>query len=100
MCEGRSKFDAEIFYRNIIVATLHEKARVEFIKRGGHNPRNKDDALDLLEETRDGIEPKMQIKHTNRRRISNNFKNNGDTRKHDNGGNNKNWCRKKGHNHE
>ena len=32
MCEGGSKFDDEDFHRNIIVATLHEKARVEFIK--------------------------------------------------------------------
>ena len=48
MCEGGSKFDDEDFHRNIIVATLHEKARVEYIKRGGRNLRGKDGVLNLL----------------------------------------------------
>ena len=38
------------FHRNIIVATLYEKARVKYIKRGGRNLRNEDGVLDLLEE--------------------------------------------------
>ena len=63
MCERGSKFDAEDFHRNIIVATLHEKARVEYIKRGGRNLRDKDDILDLLEEIQDGIDAEMQFKH-------------------------------------
>ena len=58
MCAGGSKFDAEDFHCNIIVATLHEKARVEF-KRGGRNLRNEDNVLDLLEEIQDGIEAYM-----------------------------------------
>ena len=49
MCEGGSKFDAKDFDRNIIVATLHEKARAKFIKRDKRNLRDKDDVLDLLE---------------------------------------------------
>ena len=32
MCEGGSKFDAKDFHRNILVAALHKKARVEYIK--------------------------------------------------------------------
>ena len=35
MCKGGSKFDVEDFHRNIVTQTLHEKARAEFIKRGG-----------------------------------------------------------------
>ena len=50
MCKGGSKFDAEDFHRNIIVAALHEKARVEYIKRGGRNLCDKDGVLDFLEE--------------------------------------------------
>ena len=43
--------------RNIITNTLHEKARMEFIKRGGRNLiRDEDNVLDLLEEIQDGIE--------------------------------------------
>ena len=47
MCEGGSKFDAENFHRNIITKTLHEheKARVEFVKRGGRNLLNEEDVL-------------------------------------------------------
>ena len=33
MCEGRSEFEAKEFHSNIIVATLHEKARLKFINR-------------------------------------------------------------------
>ena len=61
MCEGGSKFDAEDFYRNIIVATLDKKARVEYIKRGGRNLRNEDSALDLLEEIQYGFEAEIQL---------------------------------------
>ena len=67
MCEGGSKFDVKDFHRNIITQTLHEKARVEFIKSGGRNLRNEDGVLDLLEEIQDGIEAEMQLKHANRR---------------------------------
>ena len=95
MCEGGSKY----FHRNIIVGTLHEKARVEFIKRGGHNLRNEEGVLDLLEEIQDGIEAKMQLKHANRHRNNNNFKKYDDANTRDNNGNNRNMCRKKGHNH-
>ena len=45
MCENGINFDAEDFHRNIIIAALHEEARVEFIKRDG---RDEDDVLDLL----------------------------------------------------
>ena len=100
MCEGGSRFDAEDFHRNIIVATLHEKARVKFIKRDGHNLRDENEVMDLLEEIQDGIEADMQIKHANRRRNNNNFKNNDDASTHEHDGNNKNRCRKKGHNHK
>ena len=61
MCKGGSKFDAKDFHRNIIVATLHEKACVEYIKRGGRNLRAEDDVLDPLEEIQDGIEADMQL---------------------------------------
>ena len=71
MCEGGSKFDVEDFHRNIVTQTLHEKARVEFIKHGGHNLHDKDDVLDLLEEIQDVIEAEMQLKHANRRRNNN-----------------------------
>ena len=77
-----------------------KKARVEFIKRGGRNPRTEDGVLDLLEEIQDVIEAEMQLKHANRRRNNNNFKNNDHTSTHDNDDHNKNTCRKKGHNHE
>ena len=50
LCEGESRFDSKDFHRNIIVATLHEKMRVEYIKRGGRNPRDEDCVLDFLEE--------------------------------------------------
>ena len=100
MCEGGSKFDDEDFHRNIIVATLHEKARVEYIKRGGRNLRDEDGVLDLLEEIQDGIEAEMQLKHSNRYRNNNNFKNNDDANTRNKDGHNKNMCRKKGHNHE
>ena len=100
MCEGRNKFAAKDFHRNIIVATLHEKARVEFIKRGGRNLRDEDEVLYILEEIQDGIEAEMQIKHANRRRNNNNFKNNDDASTHNNDGHNKNMCHKKRHNHE
>ena len=56
MCEGGSKFDAEDFHRNIIAATLHEKAHVDFIKRGGRKLCDADDVLDLLEKIQDRIE--------------------------------------------
>ena len=55
MCKGGSKFDAEDFHRNIIVATLHEKARVAYIKQVRRNLRDKDGVLDLLEEIQDRI---------------------------------------------
>ena len=100
MCEGGSKFDVEDFHRNIVTQTLHEKARVEFIKHGGHNLHDKDDVLDLLEEIQDVIEAEMQLKHANRRRNNNNFKNNDDENTRNNDVHNKNMCRKKGHNHE
>ena len=74
MCKGGSKFDAEDFRRNIIVATLHEKVWIEFIKRGGRNLRGQDDVLDLLEEIQGGIEAEMQVKHANKRRNNNNNK--------------------------
>ena len=32
MCEGGSKFDDEDFHRNIIVATLHKNACLEYVK--------------------------------------------------------------------
>ena len=57
-----------------ITSTLHEKARVEFIKRSGRNPRDEDDVLDLLKEIQDGIEAEMQLKYANRHRNNNNFK--------------------------
>ena len=41
----------------------------------------------------------MQLKHANRRRNNNNFKNNDHASTRDNDGGNKNRCRKKGHNH-
>ena len=97
MCEGGSKFDAKDFHRNIIVATLHEKTCVEYIKRGGRNLRDEDDVLDLLEEIQDGIDAEMQLKHANRHRNNNSFKNNDDANSHDKDGNNMNMCRKKGH---
>ena len=100
MCEGGSRFDAKYFHRHLIVATLHEKARVEFIKQDGRNLWDEDKVLDLLEEIQDGIEAKMQIKHANRHYNNNNLKNNDDTSKHGNNGNKKNWCRKKGNNHK
>ena len=56
MCEGGSKFNDEDFHRNIIIATLHEKACVKYIKRGDRNLRDKDGVLDLLDEIQDGIE--------------------------------------------
>ena len=90
MCEGGSKFDAEDFHRNIIVAALHEKVRVEIIKRGGRNLRDEDDVLDILEEIQIGIEAEMQIKHANRRRNNNNFKNNDDASTRDNNDGNRN----------
>ena len=99
MCEGGSKFDAKDFHRNIIVATLHEKARVEYIKLGGRNLRDEDGVLDLLEEIQDGIDAEMQLKHANRHHNNNSFKNNDDTNTHDNDGNTRNMCRKKGYNH-
>ena len=99
MCEGGSKFDAKDFHCNIITHTLHEKARVEFIKRGGRNLRHEDNVLDLLEEIQERIGAEMQIKNANRHRNNNNFKNNDDASAHDNGEKNNNWCRKKGHNH-
>ena len=55
MSKGRRKFDTEEFHRNITTQTLHEKARVEFIKRGRRNLRDEDNVLDLLEEIQDGI---------------------------------------------
>ena len=55
MCKGGSKFDAKDFHRNIIVVTLHEKVRVEYIKRGGRNFLDEDGVLDLLEEIQDGV---------------------------------------------
>ena len=62
MCEGGSKFDDEDFHWNIIVATLHDKARVEFIKRDGRNLRDEKDVLDLLEEIQEGIDAEMELK--------------------------------------
>ena len=47
MCEGGSKFDAQYIHCNIITQTMHEKARVEFVKQGGRNLRDEDDVLDL-----------------------------------------------------
>ena len=66
MCKGGSKFDTKDFHRNIIVATLHEKVRVKYIKRGGRNLRDEDGTLDLLEEIQDKIEAEIQLKHSNR----------------------------------
>ena len=100
MCEGGSKFHAGDFHRNIIVVTLHEKARVEFIKRGGRKLRDEDGVLDLLEEIQDGVKAEMQLKHANRHRNNNNFKNNDDENLRNKDGHNKNMCRKKGRNHE
>ena len=96
MCERGSKFDDEDFHRNSNVVTLHEKARVECIKRGGRNLRDEDGVLDLLEEIQDGIEAEMQLKHSNRYRNNNNFKNNDDAYTRNNDGHNKNMCRKEG----
>ena len=42
MCKGGSKFDDEDFHCKIIVATLHEKTRAKFIKRGGQHFRDED----------------------------------------------------------
>ena len=50
MCEGGSKFYTKDFHCNIITSTLHKKASVEFIKRGGRNLCIEDGVLDLLEE--------------------------------------------------
>ena len=50
LCEGGSRFDAKDFHRNIIVATLHKKARGKFIKRNGYNLRDEDKDLDILGE--------------------------------------------------
>ena len=66
MCKGGSKFDDKDFHCNIIVATLHKKARIEFIKRDGRNLRDEDGTLDLLEEIQDKIEAEIQLKHSNR----------------------------------
>ena len=55
MFEGGSKFDNKDFHRNIMVATLHKKAFVEYVKRGGWNLRDEDSALELLDEIQDGI---------------------------------------------
>ena len=82
MCEGGIRLYAEDFQHNIIAATLHEKARAEFIKQGRRNLPDEDEILDLLEEIQDGIEAEMQIKHANRRRNNNNFKNNNDGSTH------------------
>ena len=100
VCKGGSKFDVEDFHRSILTQTLHKKARVEFVKQGRHDLRDEGDVPDLLEEIQDGIEAEMQIKHANRRHNNNNFKKNDDASARDNDSNNKNWCRKKGHNHK
>ena len=42
----------------------------------------------------------MQLKHSNRYRNNNHFKNNDDANTRNNDGHNKNMCCKKGHNHE
>ena len=100
MCKGGNKFDVKDFQRNIITQTLHKKARVKLIKRGGRNLRDEEGVLDL-EEIQDGIDAEMQLKHGNSCHTSNNFKNNNDDAStHNNDGHNKNICRKKGHNHE
>ena len=96
MCKGGSKFDPRDFHRNIIVATLHKKSRVEYIKRGGRNLRDEDSVLDLLEDIQDGIEAEMELKHSNRYRNNNNFKKNDDVNMRNNDGHNKNMCRKEG----
>ena len=98
MCESGSKFDAEDLHQNIVANMLHEKARVEFIKQGGRNLRDEDDVLDLLEKIQEELR-QMQIKHANRHRNINNFKNTDGANTHDNNDKNKNWCFKNGHNH-
>ena len=95
MCEVGSKFDGDDFPCNIIVVTLHEKARVEFIMRDGRNLRDEDDVLDLLEEIQDGIEAEMELKHANRRRNNSNFKNDDDATSRDKDGRNVNMCPRK-----
>ena len=90
----------KIFHRNIIVATLHEKARVEFIKRGKRNLRGENDVLDLLEEIQEGIEAEMKIKHSIKRLNNRNFKfNDNESMRSNSNDKDGDWCRKKGHNH-
>ena len=92
-CERGSRFNAKDFHRNSIVATLHEQARVKFIKQGGRNLRDENKVLNLLEEIQDGIEAEMQLKHSNRYHNNNNFKNYDDANTHNNDDHNKNKCR-------
>ena len=100
MIEGGSKFDAEDFYQNMVPATLHPAAQVEYIKRGNRNLRGKDKVLDLLEKLQERIEAEVEIKHSNKRRNNNNFKSNNDASTHNNNDDRDgNRCRKKGHNH-
>ena len=56
MCEGRCKIGAKDFHRNIIAVKLHEKACVEFIKRGRCNLCDEDEVPELLKKMQDGIE--------------------------------------------
>ena len=99
--EGGTKFDDKDVYRNIIVQTLKPRPRVDYVKRGGKNLRNDDEALDLLEDIQEGIEVEIEVNVDQKRRRGNENEHGNNCTSTTNNDNNtqKNWCRIKDHNH-
>ena len=79
MCKGGSKFDVEDFHRNIVTQTLHEKARAEFIKRGGLTSATRTTSWTSQSKYKKELRGEWKLStYSNKRCNNNNFKNNDD----------------------
>ena len=67
LSKGGKKFDGEYLYRNIVVKTFKSKARVEYVKWGGNNLCDQDNALDLLGNFHEEIELEVQVSNDQKR---------------------------------
>ena len=63
MAENVTKFSAEELCREIVPATLKQRARVDYVKKGGEElRRTKAEAIELLETIFRGIEIEIKVK--------------------------------------
>ena len=103
LAENATKFSAEELCRDIIPACLKPRARVEYVKCGGEELREKPDVISLVRTISRGIECEIEVEGARRRAPRRNSSYDSSSGESDDGGRGggktPNMCRIPGHNH-